>query len=137
MECIRLDKLDLALKSSRYFLAISEYFRASCTLIKLRLRTIGYGFSKVENVLQSLHTLVRFELDASLGSSVGTFQTIPQSCPLLTHFTIMARLSKEDIPVIVDDVCANQALTHLGLHETGICNEGAKFLQRVFKKMPT
>ena len=124
-ECIRLDKLHVVLENRRYLLAVSEYLRASCTLIKLRLMTKSHDLSKLRHVLRSLHKLVHFELHASVGSSVGTFQSIPQSCPLLTHFNIRVKLSEEDISVILGDVCTNQALTHLGLHETGISDQGA------------
>ena len=125
-ECIPLDKLGLFLEKPRSLLAVSEYLRASRTLIKLRLWTGSHDdLSKLGHVLQSLHKLEHFVLHASVGSSKGTFQSIRQSCPILTHFSIRVQLSEKDIPVILDDVCTNQVLTHLGLHETGISDQGA------------
>ncbi|XP_044173127.1 protein NLRC3-like [Acropora millepora] len=134
-ECMRLEKLDLELKSPRYLLAVSEYLRASSTLIKLRLHTGSQDMSKLAHVLRLLDKLEQFDLNTSdRPSSLGTFQSIPQPCPRLTHFSIQVRLSKEDIPVILDDLCTNETLTHLDLQETGISDKGAmifaKGLQR-------
>ena len=89
-ECIRLDKLFLKLENSSYLLAVSEYLKASDTLIKLQLWTESDDLSKLRHVLQSLHKLEHFQLYASKWSSVRTFQAIPQPCPLLTHFFIGA-----------------------------------------------
>ena len=124
-ECIRLDTLFLKLENSSYLLSVSEYLKANCTLIKLHLRTESHDFSKLGHVLQSLPKLVHFRLDAPQWFSVGTFQSIAQPCPLLTHFFIGAQLSEEDIPVIIDNVCTNQALTHLYLESCGISDLGA------------
>ena len=124
-DCTRLEKLKLVLENRRHLLAFSEYLRASSTLIKLQLWTEIHDLSKLGHIFQSLHKLVHFELYAIVGSSVGTFQSIPQSCPLLTHFCIAVQLSEEDIPVILYNVCTNPALTHLVLYKTGISDQGA------------
>ena len=127
-ECIRLEKLIQDLKNPRFLLAVAEYLRASCTLRKLRFITASHDLSKLGHLLQLLHKLVHFEVIAFNGSSVGTFQSIRKLCPLLTHFDIWVRLSEEDIPVILDDVCTNQALTHLKLRDTRIFDQGAMSL---------
>ena len=124
-ECICLEKLILDLKNPPFLLTVAEYLRASCALRKLRLIAGSHDLSKLGHLLQSLHKLVHFELRAFNGSSVGTFQSFPKSCPLLTHFDIRVPLSEKDIPIILDDVCTNQALTHLKLLDTGISDQGA------------
>ena len=84
-ESLHLDRLSLCYKNPRHLLAFSEYLSASCTLIKLDLTIVSSGLSKLGDVLQSLHKLVHFELFISGGSSVGIFQSFPQSCSLLTR----------------------------------------------------
>ncbi|XP_074609512.1 uncharacterized protein LOC141863734 [Acropora palmata] len=124
-ECIRLEKLIQDLENPCFLLAVAEYLRASCTLRKVQFITESCDLSKLGYLLQSLDKLVHFELNAFNGSSVGTFQSIRKLCPLLTHFDIRVQLSVEDIPVILDDVCTNQVLTHLRLRDTGIFDQGA------------
>ena len=84
--------------------------------------------SKLGQVLQYLQKLEHFEFigyeDNDLNRPVipvGTFQSIPQSCPLLTHFVIgLVQVSNEDVQVIVDALCTNNALTFLALWVTEI-----------------
>ena len=61
---------------------------------------------------------------------MGIFQSFPQSCSLLTRLKVSGKLSEEDIPVILDDVCSNQALTHLCLREPGISDLEAIFFAK-------
>ena len=128
-QCIRLETLKLGffvllIKRPGYLLALAEYLRASCTLIKLELSTDSHDLSKLGHVLQSLHKLVYFDLCSYEGYPVGIFRWIPQSCPLLTHFKIEGQLSEQDFSVILDNMCTNQVLTHLGLKDSGITDQG-------------
>ncbi|XP_044166490.1 protein NLRC3-like [Acropora millepora] len=132
-ESIHLDRLTLCLENPRYPLAFSEYLSASCTLIKLELTIVSSSFSKLGDVLQSLHKLVHFELFISGGSSVGIFQSFPQSCSLLTRLKVIGKLSEEDVPVILDDVCRNQALTHLCVCQPGISDLEAIIFAKGFQ----
>ena len=150
LDCIPVDKLELRLKNPLHLIALSECLRASCKLPKLRLFTKNFDLSKLGHVLQSLHKLVHFELigprpgqlieygiddDDRPIIPVGTFHSIPQSCPLLTHFVIgFVQVSNEDVQVIADVLCANHALTFLALWVTEISylvvTAFAKVLQR-------
>ncbi|XP_067016976.1 NLR family CARD domain-containing protein 3-like isoform X2 [Acropora muricata] len=128
LDCIPVDKLEVRLKNPRHLLAVSECLKASCKLPKLRLYTDNFDLSKLGQVLQSLHKLVHFEFigleDIDLNRPiipVGTFQSIPQSCPLLTHFVIgLVQVSNEDVQVIADVLCTNHALTFLAVWVTEI-----------------
>lgn len=104
-------------------------------MTKLRLDADCHDLSKLGHVLRSLHKLVVFELISSdYPSSVGTFQSIPQSCPHLTRFFIQAQLSEEDILVILDDKCTSCPITHLRLNTKGITDRGAKSLATALKR---
>ena len=128
LDGIPLNKLEVRLKNPRHLLAVSECLRASCRLPELRLYTGNFDLSKLGQVLQYLHKLEHFEFigyeDNDLNRPVipvGTFQSIPQSCPLLTHFVIgLVQVSNEDVQVIVDALCTNNALTFLALWVTEI-----------------
>ena len=128
LDCIPVNKLEVRLKNPRHLLAVSECLRASCRLPKLRLYTGNFDLSKLGQVLQYLHKLEHFEFigyeDNDLNRPVipvGTFQSIPQSCPLLTHFVKgLVQVSNEDVRVIVDALCTNNALTFLALWVTEI-----------------
>ncbi|XP_067056263.1 NLR family CARD domain-containing protein 3-like isoform X2 [Acropora muricata] len=128
LDCIPVNKLEVRLKNPRHLLAVSECLRASCRLPKLRLYTGNFDLSKLGQVLQYLHKIEHFEFigyeDNDLNRPVipvGTFQSIPQSCPLLTHFVIgLVQVSNEDVQVIVDALCTNNALTFLALWVTEI-----------------
>ena len=128
LDCIPVDKLEVRLKNPRHLLAVSECLKASCQLPKLRLYTDNFELSKLGQVLQSLHKLVHFEFigfeDNDLNRPiipVGIFQSIPQSCPFLTHFVIgLVQVSNEDVQVIADVLCTNHALTFLAVWVTEI-----------------